>query len=112
MGKLWVVFALSFLLVHATARNVPDNALAPSANMAISAASPAGATVEDQKNFITFGGVGGWAGVGGLVGFIPVIGGIGGVGGTAGGIGGGAGGIGGGSGGIGGGTGGIGGVLP
>lgn len=115
MGKLCVIFTLSFLLVHSTARNIPDNALAPTANtqnVAISAASPDGNGVGDRKNFITFGGVGGW---GGFVGFIPVLGGIGGVGTVPGGLGGvgGVGGVGGATGGIGGGTGGVGGgILP
>lgn len=107
MAAKWrIVLVLALVVAHATARNVP-------------APAPNDAGLNDQKNFLTYGGVGGYSGVGnnGLP-FGGVGGAIGGGGnglggGLGGGIGlgglgglGGAGGLGGGAGtGVGGGTG-------
>ncbi|KAL2242565.1 UNVERIFIED_CONTAM: hypothetical protein Sindi_0374500 [Sesamum indicum] len=141
MAKLYVTLVLVLIVVvHATARNIPTdqtkpssdhttaheatnpntNALAPvqnTENVAATATAPvANGGLNDQKNFITYGGVGGWGGVGGYVGVLPIFG-LGGLGG-AGGLGGlgGVGGLGAGGGigkvggiGVGGG---VGGILP
>ncbi|KAL7124196.1 hypothetical protein ABFS83_14G032000 [Erythranthe nasuta] len=139
MAKLYLPLVLAVLvLAHATARNIPtdeeatrnpstNTALAPTQNMAenvvaTTAAAPRAAVggVDDEKNFISYGGMGGWGGVGGYVGVMPVFGGIGAGMGAAGGIGGvgGLGGVGLGKvGGIGvaggvGGVGGVGGIIP
>ncbi|TYI74120.1 hypothetical protein E1A91_D07G177900v1 [Gossypium mustelinum] len=95
MAKCFMILALTFAVIHCStaARNVP-----------------AGTGLDDQKNFVAFGGVGGFAGTG-LGG-----GGGGGVGGGLGGLGGGLGdspglgGLGGATGGLGGLGGGIGGL--
>ncbi|EXC24147.1 hypothetical protein L484_015162 [Morus notabilis] len=101
MATKWcIALVLALAVVHATARNVP-------------AATPAkkDAGLNDQKNFLTYGGVGGYSGLGanGLPfgGFGAGVGGGGGLGGGLGG-GGGIGGFGGlgGAGGLGGGGGG------
>ncbi|XVF81130.1 hypothetical protein PTKIN_Ptkin15bG0131700 [Pterospermum kingtungense] len=102
MAKYWsVVLVLALVAVHASARNVPSDA-----------------GLNDQKNFLTYGGVGGYSGVGpdgmpiggiGSVGGVTGLDGTGGLGGLSGiGFGSGAGGVGGGAGtGGGSGTGGV-----
>ncbi|KAA8548481.1 hypothetical protein F0562_000252 [Nyssa sinensis] len=116
-AKLYVMFLLALVLVHVTARNVPSTT-APSESTAVNheernvekvaggATAPSGAGLDDEKNFIVYGGVGGFAGVGGYAGVLP-LGGVGGLGGASG-LGG-AGGLGG-LGGLGGAGGGVGGA--
>ncbi|GMJ00754.1 hypothetical protein HRI_003744600 [Hibiscus trionum] len=104
MAKCFMILALAFAVIHCStaARNVP-----------------AATGLDDQKNFVAFGGIGGFAGVGsglgggigglgGLGGGSPDLGGIGGLGGSTGGLGGGIGGLGSGIGGAVGGDGGSG----
>ncbi|KAK4341594.1 hypothetical protein RND71_040095 [Anisodus tanguticus] len=144
MASWYVVFVFALVLVHVvTARNIPEAVSKPNEPQTqaqtegvtvntevISTAPTPSEGLDDQKNFISFGGIGGWAGVGGYAGVLPTFGGIGGGVGGAGGIGGasgigglgglggaagggigGAGGLGGGGGlGVGGGVGGIGGI--
>ncbi|KAL2506481.1 WAG22 antigen-like [Abeliophyllum distichum] len=121
MAKLYVMFVLSLVLVHATARNIPTETKGTNPNSKTlthventhNVAVPGAAGVDDQKNFVTFGGMGGCAGIGGVAGVLPVLpvlGGVGGVGGAGGGIGG-LGGIGKVGGGVGGAAG-AGGILP
>ncbi|WOG83186.1 hypothetical protein DCAR_0102360 [Daucus carota subsp. sativus] len=120
MAVRWniTVVALVVMLVHATnARNVPSENV-----VGVSSKRPGGSGLEDEKNFIAYGGVGGIAGagaaggIGGLGGGVGGIGGVGGLGGVGGGVGclggvgggvGGLGGVGGGAGGLGGGIGGL-----
>nr|XP_033512056.1 glycine-rich protein 5-like isoform X3 [Nicotiana tomentosiformis] len=138
MASWYVMFVFALVLVHATARNIPEvskpnepqtqahevqtHGLTVNTQVISTAPTPSEG-LDDQKNFMTFGGVGGWAGVGGYAGVLPTLGGIGGGMGVGGGIGGvsgigGLGGIGGGVGGLGGigggvgGLGGIGGIKP
>ncbi|KAL1548334.1 glycine-rich protein 5-like [Salvia divinorum] len=124
MAKLYAIVLIALAIVHASARDVPnDNTRTIEKETVVKTAdAPAAHGVGDEKNFIAYGGgVGGWAGIG-YAGGLPLIGGgiggasgIGGVGGLGGlgGIGGaaGAGGLGG-LGGVGGaaGAGGLGGV--
>lgn len=115
MGKLYVIFLIALVAVYATARDIPNENTKPSTttdatvaphvektetSVVTTADAPAANGVNDEKNFITYGGVGGWAGMGYVGGVIPVLpvlgGGVGGLGGV-GGVGGlgGAGGLGG-----------------
>lgn len=112
------MFAL--VLVHATARNIPEvqthNDKNLNTNEILSTNSPTPTNIgglNDKKNFVTFGGIGGCSGIGGIGGILPTLGGAaGGVGGAGGGLGGpgfkGIGGVGG-AGGVGG-VGGVGGL--
>ncbi|KAK8345890.1 hypothetical protein V6Z12_A07G178100 [Gossypium hirsutum] len=93
MAKCFMILALTFAVIHCStaARNVP-----------------AGTGLDDQKNFVAFGGVGGGlgglgGGIGGLggLGDSPGLGGLGGATGGLGGLGGGIGGLGSGIGGSG-----------
>ncbi|XP_060180054.1 glycine-rich protein 5-like [Lycium barbarum] len=134
MASWYVMFVFALVLVHVVnARNIPEVAKPKepqtqaqiegvTVNTEIITTAPTPSEgLDDQKNFISFGGVGGWAGIGGYAGVLPTfggiggaggIGGLGGLGGAAGGGGiGGVGGLGGGGGvGVGGGVGGIGGI--
>nr|XP_016471737.1 PREDICTED: WAG22 antigen-like isoform X2 [Nicotiana tabacum] len=130
MASWYVMFVFALVLVHATARNIPEvskpnepqtqahevqtHGLTVNTEVISTAPTPSEG-LDDQKNFMTFGGVGGWAGVGGYAGVLPTLGGIGGGMGVGGGIGGvsGIGGLGGlgGIGGAAGGAGGLGGVV-
>ncbi|KAL3828345.1 hypothetical protein ACJIZ3_017147 [Penstemon smallii] len=112
MAKLYVIIFLAIALAHVSARNIPNDqtkpidALAPvveNTKDVVFANVPVANGVDDEKNFITYGGVGGWAGIGGYAGVLPTLGGFGGMGG-AGGVGG-VGGLGGLGGGVGGGAG-------
>lgn len=78
MEKLYVIFVLALVLVHATARNIPTETkdTNPNANTLTHVENKhnvGAAGVDDQKNFVTFGGVGGCAGVGGVAGVLPVL---------------------------------------
>ncbi|XVE78045.1 hypothetical protein DITRI_Ditri13aG0112700 [Diplodiscus trichospermus] len=101
MAKWSVMLVLALVLVHTSARNVPADTTVATSTAPSSV--PSGAGVEDQKNFLTYGGVGGFSGIGSNG--LP-FGGVGGLGGVT--PLGGAGGLGG----LGGGIGGIGGVTP
>ncbi|XP_042051690.1 glycine-rich protein 5-like [Salvia splendens] len=115
MAKLYAIVLIALAIVHASARDVPNDNTKPIEKETVvkTAYAPAAHGVGDEKNFIAYGGgVGGWAGIG-YAGGIPLIGGASGIGGV-GGLGG-LGGIGGAAGGLGGvggaaGAGGVGGI--
>ncbi|MCD7460432.1 hypothetical protein HAX54_043528 [Datura stramonium] len=124
MASNWyVMFVFALVLVHVvSARNIPQVAKPKEPETLQAQVQTQGVTVntevtstaptpseglDDQKNFISFGGVGAWAGIGGYGGVLPTFGGIGGGGGGIGGLGG-LGGLGGAAGGGIGGAGGLG----
>uniref|UniRef100_A0A6N2KF94 Glycine-rich protein n=1 Tax=Salix viminalis TaxID=40686 RepID=A0A6N2KF94_SALVM len=113
-----VLVVLALAAVHTSARDVPTD---KNMNVASTQNVPSDSGLNDQKNFVTYGGVGGYSGIG--AGGLPfggveeavwvvVLGGAGGLGGLGGGVGGLGGLGGGGGGGVGGGVGGGSGVLP
>ncbi|GAA0153570.1 hypothetical protein LIER_11775 [Lithospermum erythrorhizon] len=105
MASWYVMFVFAIVLVHATARDIPSTKqnveiVAPQheeIGNVVTAKEPAAASgVDDEKNFIAYGGIGGFKGIGGYVGVLPALGGVGGIGSYGGiGIGGGIGGAGG-----------------
>lgn len=115
MASWYIMFMFALVLVHVTARNIPEvqthdegkNVNTEIVSSTSTAPTPSNVGLNDKKNFITFGGIGGCTGIGGYGGVLPTLGGVGGgAGGAGGGLGGagfkGIGGIGGVGGGIGG----------
>nr|XP_009767116.1 PREDICTED: glycine-rich cell wall structural protein 1-like [Nicotiana sylvestris]XP_016480037.1 PREDICTED: WAG22 antigen-like [Nicotiana tabacum] len=100
MASWYVMFIFALVLVHATARNIPEvtkpNNVAQThdknLNTEILSTAPTPSTtggLNDKKNFITFGGIGSCSGIGGYGGILPTLGGVGGgLGGAGGGLGG------------------------
>ncbi|KAJ8561213.1 hypothetical protein K7X08_027403 [Anisodus acutangulus] len=113
MSSWYVMFMFALVLVHATARNIPEVQTHDDKNVNTeilsTAPTPSNVGLDDKKNFITFGGIGSCSGIGGYGGILPTLGGAGG-GAGVGGAGGGAGVKGIGGVGVAGGVGGVGGV--
>ncbi|CAN4104551.1 unnamed protein product [Withania somnifera] len=98
MASWHMVFMFALVLVHATARNIPkvqthDDKNVNTETLSTSTApTPSNGGLNDEKNFIAFGGVGGCSGIGSYGGVFPTLGGAG--GGVGGGVSGGLGGAG------------------
>ncbi|OMO71168.1 hypothetical protein COLO4_28358 [Corchorus olitorius] len=55
MAKWSVMLVLALVVVHASARNVPTETTVPAGGAA---------GLDDQKNFLSYGGIGGYSGIG------------------------------------------------